>query len=140
MSEDRTTLELDAKTVQFLSRLAETWGVSVNEAVCRAVEQAYVIGPASPLSEREVLLLKYYLQGSSAKEIAEELGEDVKTIRYDLNMLRSKVWYRVKRAKSGETPVTPPSRLEAFKQLQRRLKLTSAKAAEWQNAIREARR
>lgn len=31
-------------------------------------------------------------------------------------------------------------RLEAFKELQRRLSLTSAKAAEWQNAIREARR
>ena len=32
------------------------------------------------------------------------------------------------------------SRLEAFKELQRRLSLTSAKADEWQNAVREARR
>jgi uncharacterized protein (DUF433 family) len=32
------------------------------------------------------------------------------------------------------------SRLEAFKELQRSLSLTSAKAAEWQDAIREARR
>ena len=31
-------------------------------------------------------------------------------------------------------------RLEAFKELQRSLSLTSAKAAEWQDAIREARR
>jgi len=31
-------------------------------------------------------------------------------------------------------------RLKAFKELQRRLSLTSAKAAEWQNAVREARR
>jgi uncharacterized protein (DUF433 family) len=31
-------------------------------------------------------------------------------------------------------------RLEAFKELQRSLGLTAAKAAEWQNAIREARR
>lgn len=30
--------------------------------------------------------------------------------------------------------------LEAFKELQRRLSLTPAKAAEWQNSIREARR
>jgi uncharacterized protein (DUF433 family) len=32
------------------------------------------------------------------------------------------------------------SRLEAFKELQRSLSLTSAKAAEWQDTIREARR
>jgi hypothetical protein len=32
------------------------------------------------------------------------------------------------------------SRLEAFTELQRRLCLTSAKAAEWQNAVHEARR
>lgn len=31
-------------------------------------------------------------------------------------------------------------RLEAFKELQRRLNLTAAKAAEWQGAVREARR
>ena len=30
-------------------------------------------------------------------------------------------------------------RLAAFKELQRRLSLTSAKAAEWQNSIRDAR-
>jgi hypothetical protein len=37
----------------------------------------------------------------------------------------------------------PPNKerwLEAFKELQRRLDLTPAKAAEWQNAVREARR
>jgi hypothetical protein len=35
---------------------------------------------------------------------------------------------------------TPSGRLEAFKELQRRLNLTPAKAAEWQDAVREARR
>jgi uncharacterized protein (DUF433 family) len=36
--------------------------------------------------------------------------------------------------------LTPTERWEAFKELQRRLNLTPAKAAEWQDAIREARR
>jgi uncharacterized protein (DUF433 family) len=35
---------------------------------------------------------------------------------------------------------TPSGRLEAFKELQRRLNLTPAKAAEWQEAVHEARR
>jgi uncharacterized protein (DUF433 family) len=36
--------------------------------------------------------------------------------------------------------LTPTQRWEAFKELQRRLNLTPAKAAEWQAAVREARR
>lgn len=36
--------------------------------------------------------------------------------------------------------LTPTQRWEAFKELQRRLNLTPAKAAEWQDAVREARR
>jgi uncharacterized protein (DUF433 family) len=45
----------------------------------------------------------------------------------------------------GEAGTLPVSRederwLEAFNELQRRLNLTPAKAAEWQDAIREARR
>jgi len=76
------SLELDAMTARLLVRLAETWGVSEEEAVRRAVEQANVAN------------------GSPNKA----------------------------------------GRLEAFKELQRRLRLTSAKAAEWQDAVREARR
>jgi hypothetical protein len=76
------TLELDATTANLLSQLAETWGVSVEEAVRRAVQQVNA-GNGSPNKE---------------------------------------------------------ARLEAFKELQRRLGLTSAKAAEWQDAIHEARR
>lgn len=47
-------------------------------------------------------------------------------------------------AESQETAVTVSLEkqdwLEAFKELQRRLNLTPAKAAEWQDAVREARR
>lgn len=77
-----TSFELDAITVRLLVRLAERWGVSEDEPVRRAVEQANAA------------------TNSSNKE----------------------------------------GRLEAFKELQRRLSLTSAKAAEWQDAVREARR
>jgi len=75
-------LELDAMTARLLLRLAEMWGVSVDEAMYRAVEQAYSV--TSSLSKER--------------------------------------W------------------LETFKELQRSLDLTPAKAAEWQDSIREARR
>lgn len=76
------SLELDAMTAHLVQRLARTWGVSKEEAVRHAVEQADAA------------------TGSTNKQ----------------------------------------GRLEAFKELQRRLSLTPAKAAEWQNAIHEARR
>lgn len=46
----------------------------------------------------------------------------------------------VAQAEGGSLPGNKQDRLEAFKELQRRLRLTPAKAAEWQNAVREARR
>jgi hypothetical protein len=76
------SLELDEITARLLVRLAETWGVSEEEAIRRAVEQANAVT---------------FLP-------------------------------------------TKEGRLEAFKALQRRLGLTPAKAAEWQYAVREARR
>lgn len=77
-----TSLELDAMTATLLARISQAWGVSVEEAVRRALEQA-----------------------------------DAKTDLPDNEI-----------------------RLEAFKRLQRSLGLTPAKAAEWQEAVREARR
>lgn len=77
-----TSLELDVMTTRLLVRLAEKWGVSEEEAVRRAVEQANGV---TALPNKE-------------------------------------------------------SRLEAFQTLQRNLSLTPAKAAEWQDAVREARR
>jgi hypothetical protein len=77
-----TSLELDAMTARLLVHIAETWGVSAEEAIRRALEQA-----------------------------------NAKT----------------------DSP-NKEARLEAFKELQRRLDLSPAKAAEWQEAVREARR
>ena len=77
-----TSLELDAITARLLVHVAETWGVSQEEAIRRALEQA---NAKTDLPNKE-------------------------------------------------------ARLEAFKDLQRRLALTPAKAAEWQDAVREARR
>ena len=77
-----TSLELDAVTARLLVDIAETWGVSEEEAIRRALEQANA------------------KNDSPGKE----------------------------------------ARLEAFKELQRSLGLTQAKAAEWQDAVHEARR
>lgn len=46
----------------------------------------------------------------------------------------------VAQAEASSAAASKQDRLEAFKQLQRRLGLTPAKAAEWQRAVHEARR
>jgi len=46
----------------------------------------------------------------------------------------------VAQAESASLPANKENRLSAFKALQRRVGLTPAKAAEWQNAVRDARR
>jgi hypothetical protein len=76
------SLEIDAMTANLLGRLAAKWGISVEEAVRRAITQANAEN------------------GSQNKE----------------------------------------GRLEVFKELQERLNLTPAKVAEWQDAVRNARR
>lgn len=81
-NEDALSLEIDAMTAQRLVNLAKKWGISEEEAIRRAIEQA--------------------------------------------------------NAPTGS--ISTYGRLEAFKELQRRLSLTPAKATEWQDAIREARR
>ena len=81
-SENAHLLEVDPVTAQRLTRLAEMWGVTEEEAISRAVAQA----------------------------------------------------------NTSATTRSKERRLEAFKQLQRSLSLTPAKAAEWQDAIRDARR
>lgn len=49
-----------------------------------------------PLTSREKLLLNLHLQGYNSSEIASQLNEDVRLIRYDLNAVRSKVRYRLR--------------------------------------------
>ena len=46
----------------------------------------------------------------------------------------------VAQAQAASSTVSAQGRIEAFKELQRSLGLTPAKAAEWQHAINEARR
>jgi hypothetical protein len=46
----------------------------------------------------------------------------------------------VTQAKATPAAAKPSDRLQAFKELQRRLHLTPEKAAAWQNAVRDARR
>jgi len=91
------------------------------------------------LSERERLLAcLYYVGDLSVAQIAEQLGEDAPAVRYDLNKLKIKIRYRARRI-IGSTPMDS-DRWSTFKELQRRLGLTAAQGAEWQNAIIEARR
>jgi RNA polymerase sigma factor (sigma-70 family) len=55
------------------------------------------------LTAREQLLLKLHLKGYKSKDIAARLQEDVRVTRTDLNAVKAKVRYRLKkgRAKAG---------------------------------------
>lgn len=52
-----TSLELDATTADLLTQLAETWGVSEEEAVRRAIEQANSAN-GSPKKEQRLQAFK----------------------------------------------------------------------------------
>lgn len=91
------------------------------------------------LSERECLLAcLYYVGDLSVAQIAEQLGEDTPAVRYNLNKLKIKIRNRARKI-IGSTAMES-DRWNTFKELQRRLGLTPAQAAEWQNAVVEARR
>jgi hypothetical protein len=82
MNGNAIMLELDPATADVVNHLAQSWGVSKEEAVRRAVAEAERTTVAS----------------------------------------------------------SPASRLDAFKELQRRLQLTTVEATAWQSTVREARR
>jgi len=160
------SLELDAVTANLLVDFARTRGVSEEEAIRRAVEvtapvdnlaevsdvleseafQAFLDTLDSkrkaPLSDRDVFLLTRHLEGYKNAEIAQELGEDVRVTRYHWQVVMSKIRYRLRKIldRPKTTTATPSSRWQAFQELQRRLGLTAAKAAAWQDDVREARR
>ncbi|HEX8267389.1 MAG TPA: RNA polymerase sigma factor [Pyrinomonadaceae bacterium] len=48
------------------------------------------------LKPREKLLLELHLEGMSVKEIADKLDEDKRLTSWDLNKVKSKVYYRLK--------------------------------------------
>lgn len=52
---------------------------------------------SGPLTTREKELLKLYFEGYKCKEIADQLNEDVRLVRSDLNAVKSKVRQRIKR-------------------------------------------
>jgi len=56
-----------------------------------------------PLTKREWLLLKLYLEGFSCEEIAAKLDEDVRLTRSDLNAVRTKVRYRLQNKFKAKT-------------------------------------
>jgi RNA polymerase sigma factor (sigma-70 family) len=52
------------------------------------------------LTAREELLLKLHLKGYKSKDIAELLEEDVRVTRTDINAVKAKVRYRLKKGRS----------------------------------------
>jgi DNA-directed RNA polymerase specialized sigma24 family protein len=56
-----------------------------------------------PLTLREQQLLIRHLQGYSCSEIAEEMSEDVRLTRCDLNAVKAKVRYRLMKRKGNST-------------------------------------
>jgi RNA polymerase sigma factor (sigma-70 family) len=58
------------------------------------------------LTAREELLLKLHLKGYKSKDIADRLQEDVRVTRTDLNAVKAKVRYRLKKGRAkAATPV-----------------------------------
>ena len=163
--EHAVSLDLDTSTANLLSALAEKWGVSKLEAVRRALAQTTtridldarpaedameeqmeivameIVDAIAQLTKRETYLLALHLEGVENDQIASLSAEDLNVAHLNLNNLMSKVRrFRRARSSSNAGRTAPASRLEAFAELQRRLGLTSAKAAEWQSAVHEARR
>ncbi len=62
------------------------------------LEQAFRV-THGPLDDREELLLRLYLKGYKCHEIAAMLNEDKRIISVELNAVRSKVRYRLARAR-----------------------------------------
>jgi hypothetical protein len=135
-NDDAMSLTVDAITAKRLVVLAETWGVSVQEAVRRTFEQ---LSETSSPNDRE------FVQRSSEELIIHEAfaqalhhlerGTESEHQRLsDYLMETARNIYRCRRAreKSG--------RLEAFKELQRNLHLTPAEAQQWQETVIESRR
>jgi hypothetical protein len=81
------------------------------------------------------------------KDIAKSLDLDATTSRLLVRL--AKIWHvseaeavrrALEQANSRPDSQDKESRLDAFTELQRRLRLTPAKAAEWQEVVRETRR
>jgi DNA-directed RNA polymerase specialized sigma24 family protein len=59
--------------------------------------QKTLIQHGGPFTSCEEQLLRLHLQGYECKEIARRLGQDVRIVRADLNAVRAKIRYRLRR-------------------------------------------
>lgn len=155
---------------RLLKGLVTKWGVSKEEAIRLAVKQANDSSEAledpltdsegsvisllvephmfdqigrkleEPLTDRDAVVIHRFIEGYTWDEIALELGEDPRLTRFRWYRFMSKVRRRLKDKVMADGAARVSDRLEAFKALQQSLNLTPAKAAEWQDAVREARR
>ena len=145
VSERGNLLRALEQTSDFANEVDELPGASEEMSFDAAREQMRIdlMDEVSQLSSREALLFKRWAEGVVLSEIASEINESLPTVNRELKSLQKRLLYRLSKQqdhRSGTKVSAPASRLAAFEQLQRRLSLTSAEAAAWQNAVREARR
>jgi RNA polymerase sigma factor (sigma-70 family) len=80
--------------------LDEGWHPAIEPEAPRIVEdeefQNLFVSRLGLLTRREKHLLDLYFAGYKCKEIADEMKEDVRLIRSDLNAVKAKVRYRLK--------------------------------------------
>jgi hypothetical protein len=142
------SLVLDATTKELLVHLADKWGLTWEEAILRALEHMTAMSQESNIAQQAE-----ELDEDRVKDRLRGLELDRRFLRYlkehpahkeseteDLNALWIKSTLFVRRLLKAKAQLTLSERLKAFKELQRSLQLTSAKAQEWQDAVRDARR
>jgi DNA-directed RNA polymerase specialized sigma24 family protein len=141
VSESNTPLKLDETTARRLTDVANKWDILLGQ-----------------LNERERLIFNLHYMGLSASQIADMLEEDDLVTNRALNRLRKKIRSRAMSmirgteletalGEMGISPKTVPlhaldhsNKLNNLHELQRRVAMTAAKAAAWEDAVSEARR
>lgn len=159
----------DASSPDLLRALLERLGVSARASLLRAFEETSnladdfdeselqevsfsaareqmridLMNELSRLTTQQAFLFTRWTEGATIKEIASELGVSVSTVSRQLKIVQKNVLYGLRKQQDHKLGTKVPaqaSRLEVLTELQGRLCLTSAQAADWQDAVREARR
>jgi DNA-binding NarL/FixJ family response regulator len=107
------------------------------------LEKERVIDALLALNWQECLVLELWTTGKPLIEIASELSLSVPTVYQHLRTIQKRLLNsREDRTRSRLVKELPSSqsRLQAFDQLQKSVKLTPRKAGEWQTVINDARR
>lgn len=101
---DKWARENTANTESLEDLLANGRHPTVEPVVQRVLEneelRSRMDAKQGPLSPREKTLLALYMRGYKCKDIAEELNENVRLTRSDLNAVKAKVRYRLTKAKA----------------------------------------